>query len=89
MYTNYRRILFPLNDCRVRYITWNFPLNIVYNEIFLFSSKKKKAEMSFLRVSDLLLVCVVLYHNADSSLFIIRMIFSLKINVKLPLEKCV
>ena len=43
--------------------------------------------MSVLRVSDLLLVCVVLNHDADSSLYIIKMIFSLKINEKLPLEK--
>ena len=50
---------------------------------------KKKAEMTFLRVSDLLLVRVVLNHDADSSLYIIKMIFSLKTNEKLPLEKCV
>ena len=50
--------------------------------------KEKKAEMSFLRVSDLLLDCVVLNHDADSSLYIIKMIFSLKINYNLPLEKC-
>ena len=31
--------------------------------------KEKKAEMSFLRVSDLLLVCVVLNHDADSPLY--------------------
>ena len=34
--------------------------------------KEKKAEMSFLRVSDLLLVCVVLNHDADSSLYVIK-----------------
>ena len=34
--------------------------------------KEKKAEMSFLRVSDLHLVCVVLNHDADSSLYIIK-----------------
>ena len=51
--------------------------------------QRKKAEMSFLRVSDLLFVCVVLNHDADSSLYIIKMVFSLKINEKLPLEKCV
>ena len=49
--------------------------------------KDKKAEMSFLRVSDLLLVCIFLNHDVDSSLYIIKMIFSLKINKKLPLEK--
>ena len=49
----------------------NFPLNIVYNAFSLFI-KEKKAEMSFLRVSDLLLVCVVLNHDADSSLYIIK-----------------
>ena len=51
--------------------------------------KDKKAEMTFLRVSDLLFVCVVLNHGADFPLYIIKMIFSLKINEKLPLEKCV
>ena len=51
--------------------------------------KENKAEMSFLRVSDLLLVVEVLNHDADLSLYIIKMIFSLKINEKLPLEKCV
>ena len=56
---------------------------------FFSSSKKNKAEMSFLRVSDLLLVCVVLNHDADSSLYIIKNDISLKINDKLPLEKCV
>ena len=45
--------------------------------------------MSFLRVSGFLLVCFVINHDADSSLYIIKMIFSLKINEKLPLEKCV
>ena len=34
--------------------------------------KRKKAEMSFLRVSDLLFVCVVLNYDADSSLYIIK-----------------
>ena len=50
--------------------------------------KDKKAEMTFLRVSDLLFVCVVLNHGADSPLYIIKMIFSFKINEKLPLKKC-
>ena len=45
--------------------------------------KENKAEMSFLRFSDLLLVCVDLNHDADSSLYTINMIFSLKINEKL------
>ena len=45
--------------------------------------------MSFLRVSDLLLVCVVLNHDAGLSLYIIKMIFSFEINEKLPLEKFV
>ena len=66
----------------------NFSLNIVYNAIFSLH-QRKKVEMSFLRVSDLLLVSVVLNHDTDSSLYIIKMIFSLKINEKLPLEKCV
>ena len=34
--------------------------------------KEKKAEMSFLRVSDLHLDCVVLNHDADSALYIIK-----------------
>ena len=51
--------------------------------------RDKKAEMMFLRVSDLLFVCVVLNHGADSPLYVIKMIFSLKINEKLPLGKCV
>ena len=45
--------------------------------------------MLFLRVSDLLLVCVVLNHDAALSLYIIKMIFSFKINEKLPLKKFV
>ena len=51
--------------------------------------KDKKAEMTFLRVSDLHFVCVVLNHGTDSPLYVIKMIFSLKINEKLPLEKSV
>ena len=49
----------------------NFPLNIVYNAFFSLH-QRIKAVMSFLRVSNLLLVCVVLNHDADSSLCIIR-----------------
>ena len=56
-------------ECTI--IIRNFPLNIVYNA-FLSLHQRKKAEMSFLRVSDLLLVCVVLNHDADSSLYIIK-----------------
>ena len=44
--------------------------------------------MSFLRANNLLLVCLVRNHDADSPLFIIKNMFSLKINMKLPLEKC-
>ena len=51
--------------------------------------KEKNAEMSFLRVNDLLLVCIVQIHDVDSPLTIIKNMFSLKINKKLPLEKCV
>ena len=51
--------------------------------------KEKKAEMSFLRVSDLLLVCVVLNHVADLSLYIIKNDIFMTINEKLPLKKCV
>ena len=43
--------------------------------------------MSFLRVNDLLLVCIVQNHDADSPLYIIKSMFSLKIDKKLPLEK--
>ena len=66
----------------------NFPLNIVYNA-FISLHQRKKTEMSFLRVSDLLLVCVVLNHDADALLYINKIIFLLKINEKLSLEKCV
>ena len=45
--------------------------------------------MSFLRVSDLLFVCVVLNHDADSSLYIIKNDISLKIKEKISLEKFV
>ena len=45
--------------------------------------------MSFLSVSYLLLVCVIQNHDADSPLNIIKNRFSLKINKKFPLEKCV
>ena len=51
--------------------------------------KENNAEMSFLRVNDLLLVCIVQNHDADSPLYIIKNTISLKINKKLPLEKCV
>ena len=51
--------------------------------------KEKKAEMSFLRVSDLLIVCVHLNHDADCLYIPLKTIFSLKINEKFPLEKCV
>ena len=34
--------------------------------------KEKKTEMSFLRVTDLLFVCVVLNQDADLSLYIIK-----------------
>ena len=51
-------------------IIQNFPLNVVYNAFFSLH-QRKKAEMSFLRVSDLL-VCVVLNNDADSPLYIIR-----------------
>ena len=50
---------------------------------------ENNAEMSFLRVIDLLLACIVQNHDADSPLYIIKNVFSLKINKKLPLEKCV
>ena len=51
-------------------IIQNFPLNVVYNAFFSLH-QRKKAEMSFLRVSDLL-VCVVLNNDGDSPLYIIR-----------------
>ena len=52
-------------------IIGNFPLNIVYNAFFSLH-QRKKTEMSFLRVGDLLFACVVLNHDADSSLYIIK-----------------
>ena len=45
--------------------------------------------MSFLRVNDLLIVCIFQNHDTDSPLYIIKNMFSLNINKKLPLEKCV
>ena len=56
--------------------------------IFLLSIKNKNAEMSFLRVNDLLLICIVQNHDADSPLSIIKITFSLNINKKLLLEMC-
>ena len=84
MYTNYRCIPFHPNDCRVRYYHSEFSTQNCLQCIFLSSSKKKKVEMSFMRVSDLLLVCVVINHDADSRHISLKMIFSLKIN-----EKCI
>ena len=45
--------------------------------------------MPFLRVNDLLLACIVPNHDVDSPLYIIKNMFSLQINKKLTLEKCV
>ena len=39
------------------------------------SLKKINAEMSFLRVNDLLLVCIVQNHYADSPLYITKICF--------------
>ena len=47
-------------------IIQNFPLSIVYNAFFSLH------EMSFLRVTDLLFVCVVLNQDADLSLYMIK-----------------
>ena len=49
--------------------------------------KKNNAEMSFLSVNDLLIVCLVQIHQ-NSPLYIIKNMFPFKINKKLPLEKC-
>ena len=73
LFTNYRCILIIgvfrfLQMTLMRYYHSEFSTQHCLQCIFLSSSKKKKAEMSFLRVSDLLLVCVVLNHDADSSL---------------------
>ena len=51
--------------------------------------KKKNAECRFWGVNGLLLVCLVQNHDADWPLYIIKNMFSLKINKKLPLEKYV
>ena len=51
--------------------------------------KEKKAEMSFLRVSDLLFVWVVLNHDANSSLYIIKNGIFIENNEILLFEKCV
>ena len=77
LFTNYRCILitgvfrFLQMTVACDIIIRNFPLNIVYNAFFSLL-QRKKAEMLFLRVSDLLLVCVVLNHDADSSLYSIK-----------------
>ena len=47
--------------------------------IIFLSLKKKNAEMSFLRVNDLIIVCIVQNHDADSPFYIIKNMFSLKI----------
>ena len=39
---------------------------------FFLVIKEKNAEISFLRVNDLLLVCIVQNHDADSPLYIIK-----------------
>ena len=44
--------------------------------------------MSFLRVNDLLIVCIVQNHDADSPLYIIKKYVFIE-HKKLPLEKCV
>ena len=72
MYTNYRCIRFPPNDCRVRYYHSEFSTQHCLQCNFLSSSKKKKQKSSLLRVSDLLLVCVFLNHDADLPLYIIK-----------------
>ena len=83
LFTNYRCILitgvFRFHQMTVAcdIIIRNFPLNIVFNEFFSLH-QRKKVGMSFLRVSDLLLVCVVLNHDADSSLYIIKNDISIK-----------
>ena len=87
MYTNYRCIPFPPNDCHVRYYHLEFSTQHCLQCIFLSSSKKRKAEMSFLRVSDLLLVCEDLNHDANSSLYIIKVIFSLKKKCEIAVGK--
>ena len=71
VYTNYRCIPFPPNDCRVRYYHSEFSTQHCLQCIFSLH-RRKKAEMSFLRVGDLLLVCVVLNHDANSLLYIIK-----------------
>ena len=45
--------------------------------------------MSFLRVSDLLLISVVINHDVGSLLLQKNIMFSFKIIDKFPLEKCV
>ena len=89
MYTNYRCIPFPPNDYCVSNYHLEFSTKHCLQYIFLLSIKNKNAEMSFLRVNDLLLVCIVQNHDADSPFYIIEPMFSAKINKKLPLEKCV
>ena len=89
MYTNYRCIPFPPNDNHVSKLSFGIFHPTLFTIHLSLVIKEKNAEMSFLRVNDLLLVCIVQNHDADSPLYIIKNMFSLKINKKLPLEKCV
>ena len=94
LFTNYRCILITGVFCFLQMtvtcdiIIRHFPLNIVCNAFFSLH-QRKNAEMSFLSVSDLNLVCIVQNHDADSPLYIIKNDIFMKVNEKLPLEKYV
>ena len=71
MYTNYRCILFPPNDYR-EFLSFGIFHPTLFTIHFSLVIKEKSAEMSFLRVNDLLLVCIDQNHDADSPLYIIK-----------------
>ena len=78
LFTNYRCKLitgvfrFLKNDYPVSNYHLEFSTQHCLQNIFLLSLKKKNAEISFLRVNDLLLVCIVQNHDPDSLLYIIK-----------------
>ena len=88
MYTNYRCIPFPPKGYHVSYYHLEFPIQHCQQYIFLLSLKKK-AEMSFLSVNDFFLVCIVKFLMRIRCYRLLKNMISLKINKKLPLEKCV
>ena len=67
----------------------NFSPFVCLQDVFHCICKEKITEMSFLRVSDLLLISVVINHDVGSLLLHKNIMFSFKIIDKFLLEKCV